>query len=124
MFKGLGNLASLMKQATELSGKMEDLTQELKGKRVTGSAGGGLVTVEADGTGMILKVTIDPVLLQDNDLEMIQDLLPAAINSATQKGKQLHMQMMQQMTNGLPIPGLDAAFGKMMGEIMPDDEKE
>ncbi len=124
MFKGIGNLASLMKQASEISGKMGEMSQELKSKRVTGMAGGGMIKVEADGTGQILKVVIDPALVEDKDIEMIQDLLPAAINSAIQKGKQLHMQLMQDMTGGLPIPGLDAALGSMMGDTLPKDDDE
>lgn len=122
MFKGLGNLASLMKQASQISGQMGQVAEELKGKRVTGSSGGGMVEVEADGVGQVLKVTIDPMLIENKDTEMIQDLLPAAINSATQKAKQLHMEVMQEMTGG--IPGLDGALDQMLGGLQGGEDDD
>ena len=64
MFKELGNLASLMKNANQIGGKMGAMSEELKGKRVTGSAGGGMVEVEANGLGQILKVKLDPSLVE------------------------------------------------------------
>ena len=56
MFKGLGNLASVMRQAQEMGGKMQEVNEELKSKRVTGSAGGGMIEVEANGHGEVLRV--------------------------------------------------------------------
>lgn len=115
MFKGLGNIASLMKNAQNIGGKMGEIGEELKGKRVSGSAGGGMVTVEANGLGQILSVKLDPVLVEKQDAEMIQDLLPAAINDAIAKSKQLHMEAMQGVTGGLSIPGLDDALKNFTG---------
>ena len=116
MFKGLGNLASLMKNAGEISGKMGQMSEELKSKRVTGAAGGGMVEVEANGLGQILKVKIDPTLVEKNEVEMIEDLLPAAINQAIAKSKSLHLESMQDITGG--IPGLENAMSQMgMGEM-------
>ena len=107
MFKGLGNIAQLMKQAQDLPNKMGAINEELKAKRVTGSTGGGMVTVEANGLQHILSVTIDPTLAEKSDIEMIQDLLPAAINDAIAKAKQLHVEAMQSVTGGISIPGMD-----------------
>jgi DNA-binding YbaB/EbfC family protein len=121
MFKGLGNLAnlgSLMKQAQEMSGKMEQLTQELKSKRVTGSAGAGMVEVEASGVGEILAVRIDPALFAKQDREMVEDLLPAAINAAQQKAKELYAEQMQTLTGGMNLPGLSEALGSL-GNMPP-----
>lgn len=115
MFKGLGNIASLMKNAQNIGGKMGEISEELKEKRVSGSAGGGMVTVEANGLGHILSVKLDPVLVEKQDAEMIQDLLPAAINDAIVKSKQLHMEAMQGVTGGLAIPGLDDALKNFTG---------
>ena len=105
MFKGLGNIASLMKSAQTMGPKMQEAMEELKSKQVTGSAGGGMVTVHANGVGAITRIEIDPVLAEKNDLEMVTDLLPAAINDAIAKSKQLHMEAMQGVTGDLPIPG-------------------
>lgn len=116
MFKGLGNLAnlgSLMKQAQEMGGKMQQITQELKAKRVTGSAAAGMVEVEANGVGDILAVRIDPSLFAKQDREMVEDLLPAAINAAQQKAKELYAEQMKSLTGGLNLPGLSEALGSL-----------
>ena len=119
MLKGLENLANLgnvMKQAQEMGGKMQQLSEELKTKRVVGSAGGGLVEVEANGVGEVLAVRIDPTLLEKQDRELLEDLLPAAFNSAQQKAKQLHAEQMQELTVGLNLPGLSEALGQIGGD--------
>lgn len=116
MFKGLGNIASLMKQAQTIGPKMQEAMEALKEKRVTGSAGGGMVTVVADGAGTVLSVSIDPVLAEKQDLEMVTDLLPAAINDVLAKQKQLHVEVMQSVTGDLPLPGnLDSMMKQFMG---------
>ncbi len=112
MFKGIGNLASMLKQAQTMGPKMQAKMEEIAQQRVTGSAGGGMVTVEASGAGQVISVQIDPVLAEKNDLEMITDLLPAAINDALAKGKQLQM---ESLAEDLPLPGnLEGLLGKMM----------
>ena len=106
MFKGLGNLANLgalVKQAQEMGGKMQAIQEELKAKRVTGHAGGGLVEVDANGLGEVLAVRIDPSLVEKNEREMIEDLLPAAVNAVQAKAKQLHAEALQGLAGGLPI---------------------
>ena len=113
MFKGLGNFASIMKQAKEIGGKMEGIQKELEGKRVKGAAGGGMVEVECNGLGQALRVTIDPDLIAKGDWEMIQELLPAAINQASNKAKQLHAEAMQSAAGGMP--GLDQALAAFTG---------
>ena len=118
MFKGLGSLkdiGSLLKQAQEMGGKMQAINEELKTKRVTGQAGGGLIEVEANGLSEVLAVRIDPSLIEKQDGEMIEDLLPAAFNSAQSKAKQMYAEAMQSLTGGLPIPGLQDALGQLGG---------
>ena len=112
MFKGLANLSTLMRQAQQMGGQIQEQTEQLRAKRVTGGAGGGMVEVEANGLGEILKVRIDPSL---DDREMIEDLLPSAINQAGAKAKQLHVEMMQSMTEGIDIPGLGDALAQITG---------
>lgn len=116
MFKGLGDLANIggiLKQAQEMGGKMQQLAEELKTKRVVGSAGAGLVEVEANGLGEALAVRIDPSLMEKQDRELLEDLLPAAFNSAQEKAKQLHAEQMQALTGGLNIPGISEALGQL-----------
>jgi nucleoid-associated protein EbfC len=115
MFKGLGNLANLgglMKQAQEMGAKMKELTETLKTKKVTGSAGAGLVEVDANGVGEILAVRIDPELFAKQDREFVEDLLPAAINNAQEKAKALYAEQMNSLTGGLNLPGLGEALGQ------------
>jgi nucleoid-associated protein EbfC len=125
VFKGLGNLANigtLLKQAQEFGGKMQALQEGLKAKRASGSAGGGLVEVEANGLGEVLAVRIDPTLVEKGDREMIEDLLPAAFNAARQKAQELHTEAMQSLTGGIPLPGLQNALSQVTGsEPEPDN---
>jgi hypothetical protein len=115
MFKGLGNLANigaLMKQAQEMGSKMQALNEELKTKRATGAAGGGLIEVDVNGLAEVLAVRIDPALVAKGDREMIEDLLPAAFNAAHQKAKQLHAEAMTSLAGGMQVPGLQEAIAQ------------
>ena len=120
MFKGLGNLAALMSNAQGISGRIDKVSDELKVKRAKGAAGGGMVEVEVNGLGQVLSVTIDPQLVENNDLDMIQDLLPAAINEAASKAKQMHVEAMRELTGGMSLPVLDDMIEKYAG-VHDDD---
>lgn len=113
MFKGLANFASMIKQAQQLGGKLQGLSEELRGKRVTGTSGGGLIEAEVNGLGELLRVRIDPQLSVQNDREMIEDLLPAAVNQALVRAKELHAEAMKSLTQGMNLPGLDEALAKL-----------
>jgi DNA-binding YbaB/EbfC family protein len=118
MFKGLGNLANigaLMKQAQEMGGRMKAIQEELKTKKATGSAGGGLVEVDVNGIGEALAVRIDPSLVEKGEREMIEDLLPAAINAAQSKARQMHAEAIQELTGGLPIGGFADVLSQLPG---------
>lgn len=126
MFKGLGNLAnlgSLMKTANEMRSKMQTLGDELKAKRVSGAAGGGLVEVEVNGLKEVLSVRIDPALIEKQDREMIEDLLPAAFNAAAKKAEELHAQAMASLTGGLEIPGLGDALSQFTPTLPGGESK-
>lgn len=114
MFKEMSNLAGLMRSAGELRRKMDSVTSELKAKRVLGTSGGGMVEVEANGLGEVVAVRLDPTLVQRGEREMLEDLLPAAINQALMKAKELHMEMAKSATEGLSLPDLNEALSKIM----------
>jgi DNA-binding YbaB/EbfC family protein len=99
---------------------MQEVNQQLKVKRVTAASGGGMVQVEANGLGEILSVTIDAQLVENNEREMIEDLVPAAVNLAIQKAKELHSESMRSLTDGFELPGLDEALAKMTGSGGPE----
>jgi DNA-binding YbaB/EbfC family protein len=116
MFKGLGNLANigaLMKQAQEMGGRMKAIQDDLKTKRATGAAGGGLVEVDVNGLGEALAVRIDPSLVQKGEREMVEDLLPAAFNAAQSKAKQMHAEALQSLAGELPI----GSFADMLSQL-------
>ncbi|MCA9258656.1 MAG: YbaB/EbfC family nucleoid-associated protein [Planctomycetales bacterium] len=118
MLKGLGNLANLpglLKQAQEMGGRVQQLNEELKTKRVVGAAGGGMVEVEANGLGDVLAVRLAPELVEKQDRELLEDLIPTAVNDAAKKAKQLHAEMLQELTGGLNLPGLSDALGQLGG---------
>ena len=115
MFKGIGNIASLMKTAQQMGGKMQQINDQMKAARVTGTAGGGMVEIEMNGLREVLRAKIDPALLETGGVEMLEDLLPAAINQAQAKAKQLHQESMQSMTEGLNLPGLNEALDQISG---------
>jgi nucleoid-associated protein EbfC len=124
MLKGLGNLASMLRQAQQFGGKMEAINVRLKSERVTAGTGGGMVEVEANGLGEIVRVSIDPALVERGDREMIEDLLPGAINQAVVKARQLHMEAMQSLTEGFNMPGLADLVSKMTAPDADEDEQE
>jgi DNA-binding YbaB/EbfC family protein len=118
VFKGISNLANignLMKQAQEMGTKMQALQDQLKSRRATGNSGGGLIEVDVNGLGDVLAVRIDPALIERRDREMIEDLLPAAVNAAQAKAKQMHAEAMQSIAGDLPIGGLQEAMQQLTG---------
>lgn len=110
MFKGLGSLSSLLKGAQEFRTQMERIQQELRQKRVEGTAGGGMVVVEMNGRQEMLACRMDPQLLEQHDREMIEELTVAAVNQALEKARALSAEEMSKMLGGLQIPGLTDAL--------------
>jgi nucleoid-associated protein EbfC len=105
VFKGLANIGALIKQAQQLGGQMGQLTEEMRRRRVTGSAGGGMVEIEVNGLMEVLGCKIDPQLFAQNDRELLEDLVVAAVNQAISKGKEMHAESIRELTDGLPLPG-------------------
>jgi len=104
---GKGGIGNMMKQVQVMQAKMEQMQAELEAEEVEGSSGGGMVTVVANGKQDILSITIDPEVVDKEDVEMLQDLIVAAINQARQKAQELQTERMASLTGGLSIPGLN-----------------
>lgn len=102
----MAGLGDLMKQAQRLKAEMDRIQAEAGTKTVEGSAGGGMVTVVANGKGELLSVTIDPEAARGDDVEMLQDLVTAAVNDALRKARELLAQEVSRLTGGLGLPGL------------------
>lgn len=101
-----GNMGNLLKQAQAMQEKLGKLQEEAAAKTVTASAGGGMVTVTANGGMQITKVEIDPQVWESGDSEMLQDLLVAAVNDALRKAKELMADEVKGLTGGMGIPGM------------------
>ena len=98
----MSSMQKLMKQAQEMQ---ERLKQQMAGMRVEATAGGGMVTVVVSGDKQLQSIKIDPEVVSKDDLEMLQDLLIAAINDAHRKVDDQLGQQMQGLMGGLKIPG-------------------
>ncbi len=101
--KGMGNM---MKQAQQLQAKMMKLQEELADKTVESSSGGGMVKVTANGRQQIVSIQIENEVVDPDDVEMLQDLVLAAVNDALAKSQEMVSSEMGKLTGGLNIPGL------------------
>ena len=102
----LGNMANLMKQAQAMQAQMAKLQEEAATKTVTGTAGGGTVSVTANGGMEIVSVAINPEAAKSGDVDILQDLVLAASNDALKKARQMMADQMKSVTGGMNIPGL------------------
>jgi DNA-binding YbaB/EbfC family protein len=104
--KGMPNMGNMLKKAQELQQKMAKLQEELGEKTVEASSGGGMVAVMANGKQEIVSIKIDPEVVDAHDVEMLEDLVLAAINDALYQAKQMVSEEMSQLTGGVKIPGI------------------
>lgn len=96
----------MMQQAQQMSGKLQEVQEVLGRLSVTGSAGGGLVTVEADGKGFVKRVSIDASVVNPADVEMLEDLVAVAVQEAQKKAREAGEQEMQKVAGGMGLGGL------------------
>lgn len=100
------NMEDLMKQAQAFQEKLGKAQAELAGKTVTATVGGGMVTVVMNGRQEVLKVSIEPAVINPEDPEMLQDLLVAAVNEAHRQAQDLARAEMAGLTGGFSVPGM------------------
>lgn len=103
MAKGIGDL---MKQMQAMQAKMEQMQEELAEKKIETSSGGGMVKVVANGKQEILEIKIDPEVVNPEEVEMLEELVLAAVNQAREKASELQMEGLSGLTGGMKIPGL------------------
>jgi hypothetical protein len=103
MAKGLGNI---MKQAQLMQQKMERMQAELEDHQVEAAAGGGMVTATVNGRQQLVDLKIEASVVDPEDVDMLQDLVLAAVNEALKKSQDMVQQEMSKLTGGLNIPGL------------------
>ena len=98
------NFQQLFQLGQQVQARLSQLQTELGNRTVTSSAGGGMVTVTADGKGRIREIKIDRSVVDPNDTEMLEDLVIAAVNEAQQRAEQVYEEEMKKVTGGLPLP--------------------
>ena len=97
-------MGNMMKQVQQMQAKMEAMQAEIAEKEVEGTAGGGMVKVIINGKNEILSVTIDPEVVDKEDVEMLQDLILAAVNEGLRMVREEQEKMMGDVTGGLDLP--------------------
>src|SRR5690625_3749733 len=104
--RGMGNMGNMMKQMQQMQKKMLKAQEELLAMEFTASVGGGMVTVVADGSREIKDVQINEAVVDPDDIEMLQDLVLAAVNDVMKQIEEKTEQTMGQFTKGMNLPGM------------------
>ena len=105
-----GGMGNMMKQVQQMQAKMAQMQAELENAELEASAGGGMVKVVVNGKNEIKSITIAPEVVNPEDVEMLQDLIVAALNQAREKTQEMQQQQMSSLTGGLSIPGMNLPF--------------
>lgn len=105
-FGGGGNMNSMMRQMQKVQQKMEEAQQRIDETVLESSAGGGVVQVKINGKKELLQVTIDPEIVDPEDVEMLQDMVMVAVNDAIQQAVKLQDTEMGKVTGGINLPGM------------------
>ena len=103
---GMGNMGNMMKQMKKVQKQMEEMQNQLGETEVEASSGGGAVTVKVNGKREVTAITIDEAVVDPEDVEMLQDLVMAAVNEAMRNADEMAAKEMNKLTGGMNIPGL------------------
>ena len=109
MLGGLSNFAGMLKSAKDLQGNLARMQEEMAARRFEAASGGGVVQATVDGKGTLLKIVIDPKAA--SDVELLEDLIVAAVAAASTKAQESMKQDLAAMTGGFNIPGLSQMLG-------------
>jgi DNA-binding YbaB/EbfC family protein len=100
----MNNLQQLMPMLQQLQARITKFQESLGTQKITASSGGGMVSATVDGKGEVKEIRIDPTCVDKEDVEMLEDLVVAAVSQAQAKARQLSEEEMKKMTGGLPMP--------------------
>jgi hypothetical protein len=100
----MSDFSQLMQLGQQMQGRITQMQTELTQRTVTGSAGGGMVTVTADGKGHVRAVRIDQSIVEEGDVEMIEDLVTAAVADAQRRAEEIYRDELRKVTGGLQLP--------------------
>jgi DNA-binding YbaB/EbfC family protein len=110
ILKGIPNMGNIMKQAQQFQNKLAKIQEELGDKTVQASAGGGMITVTANGRQEITAIKIEKEVVNPAEVDMLQDLVLAAVNDALAKAKAMMNDEMASLTKGLGLPNIPGLF--------------
>src|SRR5688572_30173589 len=102
----MSDILKMLQQAQQVSGKLQEVQDELAKQSVTGTAGGGMVSIEADGKGQVKRISIDPSVVNPADVEMLEDLVTVAMQEAQRKAKDLADAEMKRMAGSMGLGNL------------------
>ena len=100
-----GNMNNLLKQAQKMQKQMEQMQEDVENQKVEASAGGGAVTAVVTGKKELVEIKLTEEIVDPDDIEMLQDLIVAAVNEAIRKADEMANQQMSKVTGGMSIPG-------------------
>jgi DNA-binding YbaB/EbfC family protein len=98
------DMMKLVQQAQEMQSRLQEIQDGLESQTVSATSGGGMVTATVDGKGQVRGVKIDPAVVDPNDVEMLEDLVLAAVSEAQKKAQAAAQEQMQKLTGGLQLP--------------------
>jgi nucleoid-associated protein EbfC len=98
------NIQQLLQMGQKMQAQMSQVQEDLDQQEISASSGGGMVTVTVDGKGQVKNVSIDPTVVDPRDVEMLEDLVLAALSEAQNKARETYEQEMQKVAGGLPFP--------------------
>lgn len=101
-----GNMGNMMKQAQKMQKQMQKMQSDIEKQEFEASAGGGAITAQVNGKKEVLSINLDEAIVDPEDIEMLEDLIVAAVNSAMEKADKAMEKQMGKLTGGLNIPGL------------------
>lgn len=101
-----GAMGDLVKQAQQMQKKVSEMQEEMAGRTVTATSGGGMVTVTANGANEIVSIKLEREIINPEEQEMLSDLILAAVNEALKKAQEMVATEMSKLTGGLNLPGL------------------
>jgi nucleoid-associated protein EbfC len=98
------NIQQLLQMGQKMQAQMSQVQDDLNRQEITASSGGGMVTVTVDGKGQVKGISIDPTVVDPQDVEMLEDLVLAALSEGQKKAREAYEEEMQKVAGGLPFP--------------------
>ncbi len=106
-----GDIGKMMKMFGEMKTRMPEMQEQLASSKYTSSAGGGVVSATVSGKLELIDVSIDPKVLAEGDVGMLEDLVKAAVSAAQHQAAQAAQEAMKELTGGMNLPGMDGLLG-------------